>query len=87
MNQKYNKEYSGVASNSSPYYSNMTYYGSEGRYRPIIPPSPVTIQPQEFNLLRPHKMPIMSNMLNTKRNDNRNNRCVPYGELNNMCNM
>ena len=86
MNQRY-KEYSGVASNSISYYSNMTQYGSEGRYRPIVPPFPATVQPQEFNFLRPHKMPIMPIMPNTNRSGNKNNRCVSYGALNNTCNM
>ena len=77
------KEYDGSANNATPCYSNMNLYGSGGRYRRIIPPTPVTVQPWEFNLLRPHKMP--NNNIKPIRKDH---NCIPYrtlDEVHSMC--
>lgn len=67
-----NKEYNGSSKNANQYYSNVECYGSGGAYRPIIPPTPVTVQPLNFNLLRPYKMP------NFKSNKDYNHKCNMY---------
>lgn len=74
------KEYNASATNTIPCYSNMKCYGSRGMYRPIIPPTPVTVQPWEFNLLRPHKMPKDDLKPNSKEHN-----CVPYRTLDGTC--
>ena len=70
------KEYNGTANNALPCYSNIKYYGSGGMYRPIIPPTPVTIQPWGFNRLRPHKMPN-----NDFKPSSKDHNCVSYRTL------
>lgn len=52
-------EYDGGTTNARPCYSNMNVYGSYGRVQPIIPPTPVTVQPSLFNIMRPHNMPVI----------------------------
>ena len=54
---KVSREYNATAVNASPCYSNLYDYGAGGQWRSIIPPTPVTVQPAIFNVLRPHRMP------------------------------
>ncbi len=79
MSQTY-KEYDASTTNARPCYSNLKCYGSGGRYRPIVPPTPVTVQPLEFNLLRPHKIQSRGPKISGKNHD-----CVPYRTLDGTC--
>lgn len=64
-----------------PCYSSMSIYGSNGKVRPIQAPTPVTIQPYLFNLMRPHKMPD-----GVKQNSAQHMSCGPYKTLDGTCN-
>ena len=66
--------------NTNSCYSNLKCYGAYGNYRPIIPPTPVTVQPCIFNSFKPHEMP------NTDvkcKKDKLN--CYPYKNLEETC--
>lgn len=73
-------EYDASTTSARPCYSNLKCYGAGGRYRAIVPPTPVTVQPWEFNLLRPHKMP-KSGLKSSSKDHN----CVPYRTLDGTC--
>ena len=66
-------EYKATATNAISCYSNLSNYGANGKWRPIVPPSPMTVQPVMFNKLHPHTMPMKMYPLTTKKD-----RCVPY---------
>ena len=74
------QEYSATNANPRPCYSNLKCYGCQGRYRTIVPPTPVTVQPWIFNVFTPHKMP--TNNLAPSVN---HSRCLPYKNLDGTC--
>lgn len=74
-------EYNASSTNAVSCYSNVEIYGSEGRTRPIIPPTPATVQPALFNIMRPHKIPLPKTDLHYKL------KCGPYMKLSELqCN-
>lgn len=51
-------EYNATQTNARSCYSNLNHYGvncTSGGY--IIPPIPSTVQPELFNVMRPHQVP------------------------------
>lgn len=80
MTQMY-QEYNASATNARSCYSNLDAYGANGMWRPIIPPTPMTVQPQVFNLMRPHSTP-KSGLKSSKA---MNERCGPYAKLGETC--
>ena len=50
------KEYDAGTTNAPSCYIKMNGYGKQG-YRPIIPPTPVTIQPSLFMMMKPDRQP------------------------------
>jgi hypothetical protein len=52
------KEYNATQTNTGSCYSNLNHYGVncalEGY---IVPPTPATVQPALFNVMRPHQVP------------------------------
>lgn len=79
------KDYEGRSTNASTCYSNMKCYGANGNYRPIIPPTPVTVQPALFNILKP--TPYQTDYRKTHQAQQRNFNCIPYRKLDGLCNV
>lgn len=80
-----NTEYSGTSTNPKPCYSNLYCYGAQGTYRPIVPPTPVTIEPQMFNHMRPHKLPTNFTVQAGQMKKHESDNCVPYRTLDGTC--
>jgi hypothetical protein len=70
-------EYNASSTNSYACYSNVESYGAYGMVNPIVPPTPVTIQPTIFNLMCPHKMQSFKR----REHAHQVNSCVPYRKL------
>lgn len=71
-----------AGTSASKCYSNMENYGSHGRWRPIVPPTPVSIVPNLFNILRPHNMPASGLR---PSNDHSRQQCGGYKTLDGTC--
>lgn len=68
------KEYNATQTNAGSCYSNLNHYGVNGDLGGyIIPPTPATVQPALFNLMRPHQVPQMG----SKHSEYRQN-CTGY---------
>lgn len=74
------KKYLNTTSTTSCY-SNMNFYGANGRFRPIVPPVPVTVNPEIFHYVKPHQN--TNNKIQNKIS--KNNNCSPYTTFNNFC--
>lgn len=74
------QEYSATSANARPCYSNLYNYGTNGKWRPIIPPTPVTLEPSIFNHNKPHN--IHSNDVPVHKKET---NCIPYRHLGNTC--
>jgi len=75
------QEYSSSATKARPCYSNLYAYGAHGKWKSIIPPTPVTVQPSMFNMMKPH--PFSSSGLKPHRGKSLN--CGPYQQLRDYC--
>lgn len=71
-------EYDATSANARPCYSNMQSYGCNGKSRAIIPPTPVTVQPMMFNMLKPHQM----SSTDARKIPDTPARCLPYSNIN-----
>lgn len=80
---KLQKEYDGSTTNAKACYSNLKCYGSGGRYRSIVPPTPVTVQPLEFNRLRPHSHTM--SFIKLKNASKKQNNCINYLKFGGAC--
>lgn len=80
-----NTEYTGTITNPRPGYSNLYCYGANGMSRPIIPPTPATVQPEAFNYLRPHKLPNYFKVKAGHMENNESDNCTPYRTLEGTC--
>ena len=47
-------EYTGVTTNPKSSYSTLQQYSSSGKYVRIISPTPVTLEPDIFSVMKPH---------------------------------
>lgn len=75
------QEYSASSNNARPCYSNLKCYGAGGRFRTIVPPTPVSVQPWIFNVMTPHAMPQSG----LKPGKKCTNGCLPYRNLDGTC--
>ena len=75
-----NQEYSAGMTNARPCYSNMKCYGAYGKYKPIVPPTPATVQQMMFNYMRPHKIPH-----SLPKSEPTDHNCTSYRTLDGTC--
>lgn len=73
------KEYDATTTKANSCYSNIASYGACGKDNPIIPPTPVTVQPWIFNHFKPHQMP------NSQFKCEHSHRCSPYKTICETC--
>jgi hypothetical protein len=64
-------EYTGVTTNSNSSYSTLQQYSSNGNYVSIISPTPTTMEPEIFSILKPHDIEQ-----NTRKKYSNCSRCV-----------
>lgn len=77
-----NKSEYNAGTTARPCYSNIVSYGAHGLYRAIVPPTPVSIQPELFNHLHPH---TYSGKILPKNTNKNLCKCDGYKSLNGLC--